>query len=374
MIRTRYQIIMEGILENEQFANTALYNFKERHSSGAFLCHYRNCPRAAQGFNTLELRQKHEESHAPRFQCADAACGFFGLTFNTRAALKRHAARYHDEENAASVPDSLTRKPRKSYKDSPLFTLTEVTPERKLEDQPQPQLPPGNALSAANLQSHQEALNKAGIHGRYSMIAPRGESEIGMVSSALDQLAPQQRATAQSEFNELPFNSDLNNTEILENFGIEPFTFETDVPPQSYTLSDILQVSKQGHLTGKSVSPAMHISEQPSPFSASSQFAGDQAAPLASAAQSREQEENEANYQNTRHRPLGYYNSYETILPKASLNEFENTRYNSLGYYNSYETIPPKASLIDFDEIPSYASQRLPIKSRPRSSIDRSKT
>ena len=134
MIRTRYQDIMEGILESEQVTSTALQNFRARHNSGGFLCRYRSCPRAAQGLNTQEDRQKHEESHAPTFRCTNAACGFFGFTFNTRAAMKHHAAQYHDEENIASVPNSLTARPRGSREDRPLFSLTEAKTKKTTED------------------------------------------------------------------------------------------------------------------------------------------------------------------------------------------------------------------------------------------------
>lgn len=117
--------MVEEILGSEEVANKSLSDFKARHSSGAFLCRYTSCPRAAQGFNTSELRQKHEESHRPRFQCADFACGFFGFTFDTRAAMKRHAAQHHDEERTALIPDALARNPRHSHQNRPLFTLKE---------------------------------------------------------------------------------------------------------------------------------------------------------------------------------------------------------------------------------------------------------
>ena len=113
-------------MEMDESDNRVLFDFKARQISGAFLCHYRNCPRAAQGFSTSELRLKHEESHRPRFQCAHAPCGFFGTTFNTRAAMKKHTIQYHDEEDTATVPDSLIKKPRSSQQDRSLFTLTEV--------------------------------------------------------------------------------------------------------------------------------------------------------------------------------------------------------------------------------------------------------
>ena len=133
-IRDRYQIIVEELMERKEPADKALFDFKVRQNSGAFLCHNQNCPRAVQGFRTSELRQEHAKSHRPRFQCVHAPCGFFGTTFNTRAAMNKHATQYHDEETTASVPDSLIRKSRVSPKDRSLFTFTEVKTKRKTED------------------------------------------------------------------------------------------------------------------------------------------------------------------------------------------------------------------------------------------------
>ena len=129
-IRERYQSIVEELMETEEPNNQILSAFILRQASGAFLCRYRGCPRAAQGFHTSEIREKHEESHRPRFQCAHATCGLFGTTFNSRAALKKHAARYHDEDNTASVPNSLTRKP---YEDRTLFAFSDAKTKRKAE-------------------------------------------------------------------------------------------------------------------------------------------------------------------------------------------------------------------------------------------------
>ena len=125
IIRVQYQSIVEKIMGSEQVADKNLSDFQARRSTGAFLCRYRNCTRAAQGFNTQELRKIHEESHAPRFRCTEAACGFPDWLFHTRAALKSHATRYHDEERTTSIPDSLGETPRRSLQDRPLFTLKE---------------------------------------------------------------------------------------------------------------------------------------------------------------------------------------------------------------------------------------------------------
>lgn len=121
----QYQNFVEKIMGSEQVADKSASDFKARHSTGAFLCRYRNCTRAAQGFNTLELRKIHEESHAPRFLCTEAACGLSGWPFHTRAALKNHATRYHDEERTASIPDSLSGTLRRSLQNRPFFTLKE---------------------------------------------------------------------------------------------------------------------------------------------------------------------------------------------------------------------------------------------------------
>ncbi|CAD6565730.1 MAG: hypothetical protein ASARMPREDX12_006744 [Alectoria sarmentosa] len=139
-IRGRYRTIVEELMAREEPTDKALFDFKVRQNSGAFLCHNQNCPRAVQGFRTSELRQEHEKSHRPRFQCVHAPCGFFGTTFNTRAAMNKHATQYHDEETTASVPDSMIRKSRVSPKDRSLFTFTEPTTE---DPRPRTHPPPG---------------------------------------------------------------------------------------------------------------------------------------------------------------------------------------------------------------------------------------
>ena len=133
-IRERYQSFVEELMETEEPNNQTLFAFILRQASGAFLCRYRGCPRAAQGFHTSELREKHEESHRPRFQCTHATCGLFGTTFNSRAAMKKHVARYHDEDNTASVPNSLTRKLRGLHEDRTLFAFSDAKTKRKSEE------------------------------------------------------------------------------------------------------------------------------------------------------------------------------------------------------------------------------------------------
>ena len=145
-IRTRYVNIVEEILENRPIAGVTeaiLDDFKAKHRSGVFFCRHRKCPRAAQGYNTPELRQIHEESHVPKFQCTEVACGFFGWPFNTQADFKKHIIQHHDEERTASIPDSLAHVQCRSHKDRSLFTLTMPKEERKYKESNSPGAPLG---------------------------------------------------------------------------------------------------------------------------------------------------------------------------------------------------------------------------------------
>ena len=144
MIRARYVIVVEDILESEPVAGVMeaiLDEFKAKHRSGAFFCRHSRCPRAAQGYDTPELRQMHEESHVPNFQCTEMACGLFGWPFNTQAAFKKHITQYHDKEKIASIPDSLTNVRDRSHKDRSLFILTESKEQRRVEESSSPGTP-----------------------------------------------------------------------------------------------------------------------------------------------------------------------------------------------------------------------------------------
>ena len=48
--------------------------------------------------------------------------------------MTKHATRYHDEDNTASVPNSLTRKPRVLHTDRSLFTISGGKKTRRIED------------------------------------------------------------------------------------------------------------------------------------------------------------------------------------------------------------------------------------------------
>lgn len=124
-IWARYQSILEELLEHNNINDAVSGDFAARHHSGSYLCRYRSCPRATQGFNSSDLRQKHESSHASRFRCTDSACGFFGRALKSRAAMNKHTIKYHGDDSLTSIPTSLRKASACSQQDRPRFSLKE---------------------------------------------------------------------------------------------------------------------------------------------------------------------------------------------------------------------------------------------------------
>lgn len=96
-----------------------------RYGSGLYLCRYRGCPRAIQGFNSPDLRQEHENSHEPLFHCNDAACEVLGKGLKSRAAMNKHNKKYHDDNSLAAIPTSLRKTSARPQQDRARFLLKE---------------------------------------------------------------------------------------------------------------------------------------------------------------------------------------------------------------------------------------------------------
>ena len=106
-MRAKYQAIVEVLLEKDDPSDEALKDFKRTHHSGKFLCRFRHCPRAFQGFDSSHRREEHEATHKPRFKCTDLFCGLNGWTFESRVSMKRHTDQYHKEKATAQIPSTL---------------------------------------------------------------------------------------------------------------------------------------------------------------------------------------------------------------------------------------------------------------------------
>jgi len=154
-MRMKYQIIVEDLMKTEDPTNSLLCHFQAHHSSGAFLCRYRSCPRATQGFGSSELRQKHEDSHIPQFRCTLIGCGFFGQTFKTRAAMNKHTRQYHDKVDTSSIPDFLPGRLPRPPQDSSLLQLQSPISDSQTKQPRRAEAPigdVGNYLADLNLE------------------------------------------------------------------------------------------------------------------------------------------------------------------------------------------------------------------------------
>lgn len=83
------------------------------------------------------MRDEHEDSHLPQYRCSDSMCGFFGWRFSTRAAIKKHAVKYHKKSESVPIPTCLPKRARQSGQSRPLFALKEpssVSGELRLAD------------------------------------------------------------------------------------------------------------------------------------------------------------------------------------------------------------------------------------------------
>ena len=113
--------MLEHIISNDATPN----DFATRHGWEPYLCRYRDCPRAIQGFNSSVLRQEHENSHAPRFRCNHVACEVLGSDLASRTALNKHNKKYHDGNSLAAIPTSLRKASVRPQHDRPRFLLKE---------------------------------------------------------------------------------------------------------------------------------------------------------------------------------------------------------------------------------------------------------
>lgn len=114
------------MLEHNHLSDAVSGSFAARHRFESYLCRYRSCPRAIQGFSSSDLRQEHENSHAPSFRCTNAACAFFGKFLKSRAAVNKHNNKYHGDDGVAAIPSSLHKAPARLQQDRPRFLLKET--------------------------------------------------------------------------------------------------------------------------------------------------------------------------------------------------------------------------------------------------------
>ena len=130
-IRLRFNELWERILEGfgEERAHSQQTRIDLPHR--LYFCRYRRCPRASQGFLSMELRQLHESSHLPLYRCENSKCYFFGYNFTSRATISQHIVQYHHEQDILTIASPLLSRRRRRVEDKALFRLKETLAESK---------------------------------------------------------------------------------------------------------------------------------------------------------------------------------------------------------------------------------------------------
>jgi len=68
------------------------------------LCRWPRCPHSIQGFSAPVERAKHEHSHVQPFRCPRPTCEFAEDGLPSRAVLRRHVQKYHEQEHEITIP------------------------------------------------------------------------------------------------------------------------------------------------------------------------------------------------------------------------------------------------------------------------------
>ena len=308
--------------------------------------------------------------------------------------MKRHVAQYHDEENTASVPDSLPSKLRRSREDRSLFGFAEVKTKRRVESVSQSKESEIatnvtesslNTHTATSVETTAGSVPSISAYPQDTTYTP-SDKDVDYIMKCIcgfqeddgntvycdscdtwqhtecyymdkhgnvltkEVLEAMVHFCADCQPRLLNYNGAVERQRIRREFNpaMAPAVSSSlprqqmqgnTVSPPRNTFPDLLQVANTGHLTARSASPAVNISQQGSPFRESSQFnvEGDYSNPsnpadatrLKSVRQLRQQQKFEADaHAYAQHHPpsrLEYLNTPKFIPPnEAPLNYYIN--------------------------------------------------
>lgn len=105
-----YQSTVESLLSHstsetlEAIDQEDLNYFRKTYGDSSYVCRYRQCPRASNGFRSQKDREAHEVLHVKRFKCADTSCEFYTVGFASKNALKTHDQKYHTKQKDKDIP------------------------------------------------------------------------------------------------------------------------------------------------------------------------------------------------------------------------------------------------------------------------------
>ncbi len=306
--------------------------------------------------------------------------------------MKKHVSQYHDEENTASVPEFLPSKLRSSGEDRSMFTFAEVKTKRRVERfSPSKEFEIATNMTDPSLDTHTATSVQTTAGSLPSISAypqdtthTSSNEDVDYIIKCIcgfqeddgntvycdscdtwqhtecyymdkhgnvptkEELEDIVHLCADCQPRLLNYNGAVERQRVRRelNPAMAPAVFSSQprqqtqgntVSPPRNTFSGLLQVANTNHLTARSASPAVNISQQGSPFRESSQFnvEGDYSNPsnpadatrLTSAAQLRQQQKLEADaHVYAQHHPPSrpeYLNPPKTISPKEALLDYD---------------------------------------------------
>ena len=93
-----YNEIVRKLLESDSVSGLSekdLARFKKLYGSFTYYCRVQSCPRASEGFPSLQDRDRHELTHKPNLACTDISCSYSEIGFKSARGLKRHLDEFH---------------------------------------------------------------------------------------------------------------------------------------------------------------------------------------------------------------------------------------------------------------------------------------
>ncbi|KAJ1333131.1 ankyrin repeat domain-containing protein 50 [Microdochium nivale] len=91
-----YKLTIRNLLSEQYFTGVSaehFESFKAQFRTTGFMCYFRSCPYASQGFESLEKCRHHERSHQVQLRCQVSGCQY--PVFSSRQALVRHTNKHH---------------------------------------------------------------------------------------------------------------------------------------------------------------------------------------------------------------------------------------------------------------------------------------
>ncbi|KIW21374.1 hypothetical protein PV08_01954 [Exophiala spinifera] len=88
-----------------------LNTFRKVYGESEFTCRFHECPYHSDGFQSIQDRNQHEQTHMKTLRCADPSCEFFARGFTSKTGLQKHNRKYHPTPDEVELPKFVPVRP-----------------------------------------------------------------------------------------------------------------------------------------------------------------------------------------------------------------------------------------------------------------------